>query len=110
MKRTTEDSINTYRKIGGGVLQFKNRRIKPGQIFKAFAFEIPEAFKDTIILIDGEEDAPVTAVKQNAKSEYEVKHRSAGWYDVINTEGKPINDKALKKEAAESLLITLTGE
>ena len=97
-----------------------NKIIKPGQEFFAFEEDIPDAFRDVIIPIEGYEkkDNPKEVVSEEAKKgeddvgevkpKFEVKHRTGAWYDVVNSvTGKRINEKALSKENAEKLVKSL---
>jgi hypothetical protein len=94
-----------WKKVGGGAFYFKNRIIKPGQIFTAKPSDIPAAFKDLCIPLDEIKPAPVVPI-QITQAEYTVKPRgkSKTWFDVIDKQGKPINEKALSKEVAENLV------
>lgn len=104
MERTKKvDEVIKWKKIGRGSLRMKNMIIKPGQIFSAKASEIPQAFRDTIIPLDKlpkgvKEDIKVVA------TEYSIKHRSGKWYDVVNANGKVLNEKAMTREKALELI------
>jgi hypothetical protein len=108
-----------WRKIGGGSLRIGNRIIKPGQTFEANSEEISPAFRNMVIPVSGDavfksvvkefpkEDVPV---KDVIKTEFEmVPHgKSLFLFDVVNKEtGKPVNEKSLKKDVAETLLADL---
>ena len=85
------------------------RIIKPNQTFYAHLDEIPEAFRDVIVPVDGlpEEEQEITLATATG---YEVQERvnTKGWHDVVNLiSGKPINEKALRKDEAEKLLAEL---
>ena len=81
-----------------------HRIIKPGQKFTAYPHEIPEAFRDVVqaleTLPEHKPPPPITGVK----GVYVLKSRGSGWYDVIDVNGKVLNEKALKKEVAEKLI------
>jgi len=83
-----------------------NRIIKPGQEFMAYDHEIPQGFRDVIICLDKnpakeEAAAPVKVVKP----EYTVKHRSGGFYNILDSNEKVVNEEAIKgKEAAEKFI------
>jgi hypothetical protein len=105
-----------WTKTGGGSLVIKiggkSKIIKPGQRFFARREEIPEGFRNTIVPVrpteleaieKGSTDIEVVQLK------YTVKHRSGGWYNVFDSNGKQVNEKAVKgKEAAEELISSLT--
>ena len=78
--------------------------IKPGQEFYAYEHEIPQGFRDVIIPLEEiveDDEKPVVA----AKPEYFLKSRGqGGWYNVVDSNGKVMNEKALKKEAADEFI------
>jgi len=100
-----------FLKEGGGSLRLNGRIIKPGQVFSADPNEIPVAFRDTLVPQDAgflwgnqEEkilpkvEPPVYTLKPGAR---------AGWFDIVDVNGKKLTEKALKKEDALSLLVDL---
>jgi hypothetical protein len=111
-----------WKKIGGGsfhaTIGGKTVIIKPGQQFSAKPHEIPEAFKDTVVPVNpmGKavtitvEEAKVEEAKkaEEAKGEYNLRHRGGGWWDVVDENGKAQNEAALQKADAEELLNSLT--
>jgi len=105
MERTAEKKIK-WRKTGGGSFRMKNRIIKPNQVFSAFPREIPEAFRDVIIPLSklpAQEESPALDV---VKSEYSIQKRggSLSWFNVVDGQGKILNDKALRRDAALKLI------
>lgn len=105
MERANQANEIKWKKIGGGALRLKNRIIKPGQIFSARADEIPKAFLDTCIPLD---EVPVVPESPAIilKNEYKIvlKGKSKFLYDVVDDNGKVINEKGLTKEVAENLV------
>jgi len=107
--------IIKWKKVGGGSLRFKGRIIKPNQIFKASANEIPPGFRDQVLpleAIPGDVSAPGPPAvdAKPVEVEYKLKSRgSGGWYDVVDKNGKALNEKALKKDIAEKLVKDLAG-
>ena len=110
------EDIMTWKKIGGGSLRFNGHIIKPGQTFQATRDEIPKAFLDTIVptdFIKGDPTSPrrkpaqgstITPIVNAPEVVYTVKARgTGGWYDVVDSNGKALNEKALKKDIAEKL-------
>jgi len=82
--------------------------IKPGQVFEAFEDEIPVGFRDVIIPLEpipAKEEVHVEPVPP----EYTLKHRSGGYYWIVDSNGKTMNEEALKKEEAEELIEKLLG-
>lgn len=118
MERTTQvdpEAIQ-YKKIGGAsfhaTIGGRLVIIKPGQVFYAKPEEIPEGFKDLVIPIDPvavqrkqiEKDA---VVAKTGAPVYELRHRGGGWFDVVDEDGKAMNESALKKVEAEELMESL---
>ena len=105
-RKKKANNVAWFRKQGGGILRLPSGRIiKPNQRFQAHPGEIPEAFMDTILVEDPEKAKSMKEVGvTNAKSaKYEVKEVATGWYDVMDENEKVINEKRLRKGAAEAL-------
>ena len=118
MERTKTNATNpdvvTWKKIGGGSLRLGNKIIKPGQIFIASPSEIPPLFRNLVIPLGDvpkEKLAPTPAVKVT-KSAYKMVPRgqSKTWFDVVDKNEKQMNEKALNKESALSLIKSLSTE
>lgn len=109
MKRGTEEKEILWIKGGGGTFRItqagKHRIIKPNQKFHAKPSEIPKGFRDTIKPLEKLVEAKNTVIVTGSK--YTIKHRSGGWYDVVDSLGKKVNEKALKKPDVEALLVSL---
>lgn len=98
-----------WRKIGGGSLRLtidgKKRIIKPNEKFKAATHEVPQAFRDVIVPLEDIPGSPPAPIVKGIETVYTAKPRGkGGWYDVVDKNGKVLNEKALKKEVAEKLL------
>lgn len=108
MERTkgTNDGRLRWRKEGKGVFILPDRRkVNAGDTFFAYPYEIPLAFRDTIKPLD----LPIATVDdpvEYVKPEYSLKKRgnSASWFDIVDGNGKVINEKALKKQDAEDYI------
>lgn len=97
-----------WKKTGGGSFRLGNRIIKPGQIFSAFPHEIPMGFRDNIIPLDKlppSEEVPLNI----KKSEYSIQKRgqSLSWFNVVNEQGKVLNETALRRTEALKLIESL---
>ena len=103
-----------WKKTGGGSFRMRSGKIiKPGQIFTATEDEIPVAFRNVIIPLDTlpnqeqvvEEDVPIKVVA----TEYKVipRGKSKTWFDVVNAQGKVLNEKALHEEDAKKLVTAI---
>jgi len=89
----------------------KGKIIKRNQRFSATIDEIPKAFRDTIIPVNPEELKSVEAIPDAKvlEMDYTVKHVNSGWYNVLDSNGKVMNEAKLRKEQAEELLESLKG-
>lgn len=105
--------IKEWKKIGGGSFRMSSGRIiKPGQVFKADENDIPLSFRNVIIPTDGSKASSIedtTVPVKVSAPEYKVAPRgdSKVWFDVLNSSGKVLNEKALRKAEAEKLLESL---
>lgn len=96
-----------YRKQNGGsFILGDGRRIKPTQVFDAYPSEIPEAFKDLFELLEG--DTTVRERVITAPSKFVIGVRDDGMFDVVDPDGKCLNDEPLGEEDAKRLLLALT--
>lgn len=100
MERTKK--LSRWKYTGGGFLFLKDRRkIKPGDVFMAAPEDVPMAFRDTIKLV-GPIDPPKPEIVTHRT--YSIEKRGGGWFDILDNNGKKINEKGLKKEAAEEMI------
>lgn len=107
-----------WKKIGGGSFRLYNGKIvKKNEVFFAPLHLIPEAFRDTLQPVDKKE---VEEVEKEIKTghvsvvgkshEYSIQpHTSKGWWNIVDGNGKVLNEKALRKPAAEEMLKNLEG-
>jgi hypothetical protein len=122
MERTKNTPTLRWKKVGGGsfhaVIGGKQRIIKPGEIFEAKLEEIPEGFRDLIapvnegakkVMATGttkEDTGPVPEVEIKP-AVYDLVHKGGSWYNVVDSDGKVMNEKALRKGDAEALIENL---
>ena len=121
MERTKINTTNLveeqvrFKKIGGGSFRTGNRIIKPGQVFMAFPSEIPKSFRDVVIAVDQDfkfeenknkkESPPPSPIVVNLPKYSVQSHgKSLYLYDVVDAQGKILNEKSLKKEIAEKFV------
>ena len=106
-----KESKPLWKKVGGGSLRMGNRIIKPGQIFEAYPEEISPAFRNVVIpQSEGaifREDAPkgvppVAGIKPVYKLQPHGK--SLFLFDIVDADGKVLNEKSLKRDVAEKLI------
>ena len=112
MKRTkdNDEKRNHYQKVGGGSLRLPGRLIKPNQKFYAFIHELPKGAKDVIVQLDVEPGLPNAVPVDVEEPEYTIKHRSGGFYHVLDANGKQLTEEALKKEGAEQVIADLKAK
>lgn len=109
--KNPNDGKIRYKKLGGGSFRLHGKIIKPGQVFLARPNEIPKAFKDVLV---PQEPLPenISVEEQIVKAslpEYSLQERNRkGWFDIVNKDGKKLNEKALKEEEANQLLKDLS--
>lgn len=105
MERTKSNDAIRWKKTGGGHFMLNGRIIKPGQVFTAREDQISKNFRDLCIPLDElpppPEDAPVDVIKTIYTTQ--PRGKSKTWFDVVDTRGKVINEKALQKEQADKL-------
>jgi len=108
MERTTNKSESKqikWKKVGGGSFRLGNRIIKPGQKFTASEDEIPQAFRDVVVPLGSLPESKPAPVIHSVDSTYTLKSRKGTvLFDVVNSSGKVLNEKALTKEIAEKLI------
>jgi len=111
--------LKRFKKIGGGSFILKGKMIKPGQVFLADPNDIPVAFRDTVLAVDGnvnfdkhlvtKASPPPPGPKDVKKAVYEARQRTGSqWWDIYREgEEKPINEKGMTKEKAEAMIQSL---
>jgi len=108
MSETEEAKTISWKKLGGGSFRLATGRIiKPNQIFDATEAEIPKAFRDVVVPVKPLPPEPKLEVVSGG---YSVRHRGSNWYDVMDGQGKTLNEKALRQDDARRLIESLTGE
>lgn len=116
-----KNNLKTWKKIGGGTFTLSNGIIiLPNEVFKAADSDIPQAFRDVIVLIDEEEELvieeeqmnevpipvlsnPIGNPKRNVEA---IQRANSNWWDIF-IDGKKLNEKALNKKDALALVQTL---
>jgi len=119
MERTkipTEIKIPVDKKIlwkkTTGTFRLPDRRlIKAGQTFLAALEDIPAAFRDTIMPVDPaslaeleNKEIPLPPIVPSYRKE---KRGESNWWNVVDGEGKVLNEKALREEQADDYLNSL---
>jgi hypothetical protein len=100
-----------WKKLGGGVLRLKGQIIKPNQEFWAYAEDIPVSFLDCIVCLDDSklQEAKVAEKKiaETPEELFTLKRTKGGLYNVLNANGKAINEEPFEKEDAQELKTAL---
>lgn len=107
-KQENNDGKVWWRKLGSGSFTMGNGKIvKPNERFRAKPEDIPNNFRDVVIPLDQlpEEKPPVT---QPLDQQYKIETKSPGWYNIVDVNGKIINEKALRDHEAKEMLVGLT--
>lgn len=103
-----EEELMRFRKIGGGTFRMASGKIiKPNQVFTAKASEIPQGARKFVIALSGSFEEAETPKRADLK--YSLRVRSPGWYDIVDGEGKVINETALREAQAREMLKSLAG-
>lgn len=106
-KKEEEDreGMVRWRKTGGGTFRMGNGKIiKPNQVFWAKPEDIPEGFRDVIVpLTEVPADTPV----EFTETKYELQARSPGWYDIVDGQGKVLNESAMREDKAREMITSL---
>jgi hypothetical protein len=119
-RKKLSEEVMRFQKLGGGsfyaVIDGKQRIIKPGEVFIAKLEDIPEAFRDSVKPMDGGMKTMKEVVEKQeetiaevAESVFSLKHKGGAWYDVVDVDGKVMNEKSLRKADAEKLISSLKG-
>lgn len=94
-----------YKVVSSRAYYWGKRIMKPGQVFFAFERDLPEEFKLMIMEMDLPVKQPEVQESSFRSATYRIKERKGGeYYDVIDSNGKKMNEKQLSKEEAEELV------
>ena len=91
-----------WKKLGKGGLRWKNRIIKPGQIFEAFKEELPAAFLDTLEEVEPEIGKP--KVPETKKMQFSKKQAEDDLWNIVDANGRILNEVPMSEEEADELL------
>jgi len=108
MARTVKPEANVnkpyWQKKGGGAFRFQGQRIKRDQIFQAYESEIPKAFRDNIKKVDANgQDLERKKAEAAKKQDPQIVRRAGAWWDVYDTKGKKVNERALRIKDAQKI-------
>lgn len=110
-----DDGKVAFIKKGKGMLRLADGRVvKSGEVFRAYPENIPHAFRDTIVLHEVDEKKQEVfkehGVVESDEPSFEIKQVAAGWFDIVDKQDKPINEKKMRKDEAEDMLKDLEGK
>lgn len=125
------EGMKCYQKTGGGNLRVANRILKQNQKFWCYLETIPEAFRDVVkevapdtgAIVLKVEDVPRVQLIEEANivpDKFEmvkaldedgevIKKGNSNLYNVVGEDGKPANEKPLRKGKAEEFLEVLNA-
>jgi hypothetical protein len=116
MERNKEKKIK-WRKRGGGTFRLKpkdgqkrGQKIKANEEFEAYPSDIPKAFRDTIIPLGAAPPDPEETPVEVEEPDYTLKHRSGGYYHILDANGNVLTETALKKDEALERIEELKAE
>lgn len=95
-----------WKKIGNGSFILNNRYIKPGQTFMATVEEIPKAFRDVVVPVEGLPEDPLLNVKKSSNYSI-VEIEGTNTWNIVDGQGKVLNEKPMVRIEAEKLLNAL---
>ena len=113
MKRTkdkTEGKVH-FQKVGRGSMRLKyGKLIKPNEKFWAFEWQVPRGSMDLLTRLD--DSPPVQPLPEETpvvieETEFTLETLAGGWFNILDADGKKINEKSLRKDDAEEHLKTL---
>ena len=85
---------------GGTFRMASGKIIKPQERFLAYLDEIPAAFRDVIKPIDPLPAEPIPVPVGG----YELKEKTGGLFDIVDDNGKTLNEKPLRQDEATEIL------
>lgn len=103
--------MKRFKKIGGGSFEtYSGKIVKPNEIFKADPDDIPKAFRDIVVEVDPDPNPqPEPKTEEIEVHEYTKEPKSKGWYDVVDSNGKVMNEKSLRDAEADELIKNLSN-
>jgi len=100
-----------YKKIGGGTVTLYSGKVaKQNEVLTAKPDDIPNSFRDLFVALEDEPD-PQAPVKESEiiTHDYSVEAKGKGWFNVVDGNGKVMNTKSLREDAANKLVTELKG-
>jgi len=93
-----------FKKVGRGSFRFHGRIIKPGQTFTAKPSEISKTLRNIITPLSKIKETPAEDVVVTKVLFKKVKREGTQWWDILNEDGKKVNEKGLTEIKADELL------
>ena len=99
-----------WRKISGTLTLKDKTVIKPGQTFMARPEDITKVFRDTVVPVNPEDllgsETSMSPVELEPPS-YTIKSCTPGRYNVLDGQGKAVNEKPMSLDDAKRLVENL---
>jgi hypothetical protein len=111
--RTSDENMIKWKKTGGGTFRLYNGKIvKKNEVFFAPIHLIPKAFRDTVKPVDKEGIDIINQEKKEVPLEgkshvYSLQSPAKGWWNIVDGNGKVLNEKSLREAVAKEMLKTL---
>jgi hypothetical protein len=90
-----------------GTFRFGNKLIKPNQVFEAHLSEIPKSFLRDLEQLDEVEEIPEQISIPEFQYKMEPDEDLDGFFNVVDKQGKILNEEPLTEVEASELLNTL---
>ena len=99
-----------WRKISGTLVLRDKTVVRAGQTFMARPEDIPKVFRDTVVPVNSEElpdESTGPLPVEPVPSEYSIRSCGPGRYNVLDGQGKAVNEKSMTLADAERLVENL---
>lgn len=110
MANQAKDGEIQWRKTRGTLTLRGGKVISPGETFIARSEDIPTAFRDTVVPVNPEcllePGTPMLSVEPEPPS-YTIKSCTPGRYNVLDGQGKAVNEKPMSLDDAKQLVENL---
>ena len=95
---------------GGAFYTKSGARVDPGATFFAKPDDVPQAFRDVIKPVDPGAVEIEEKPKKSVPIDFRMKRRGGTqFYDIVDGDGKRINEKDLAEQEAKTVLSMLVG-
>jgi hypothetical protein len=106
MANQAKDGEIQWKKTRGTLALRGGKVVGPGETFMAGPEDIPEVFRDTVVPVNPEDlldpEAPMPPVEPEPPS-YTIKSCTPGRYNVLDGQGKAVNERPMSLDDAKRL-------